>query len=126
MADNLLNHWLHLVSLYRIDYKVLCLVFIFLSCLLKAAAGLLNTVVENIRKPEKHRSGDIAQGEFVHHFTDVDLGLVLARCDIDVTFFINTEIGGAPTINVVELFRVFYSPLFHSCPIRSNILVTDI
>ena len=126
VADNLLNHGLYLISLNRIDYKVLRLVFIFLGSLFETAARLLDTIVENIRKSQKHWGSDITKSQFVHHFPDVDLGIVLTRCDIDITFFINTKIGGAPTINVVELFRVFYSPLFHSCPIRSNILVTDI
>ena len=126
MTDNLLDHRLHLIGLNRIYYKVFSLVFIFLGSLFEAAASFLDTIVENVRESQKHRCSDVTKRQFVHHFTDVDLGVVLTRCDIDITFFINTKIGGAPTIDVVELFRVFYSPLFHSCPIRSNILVTDI
>ena len=48
MRDDFLNDGLHLVHLNRVYNEVLALVFVLLGSLLKAAGGLLDTVVENV------------------------------------------------------------------------------
>ena len=113
MRDNLLYHRLHLVHLDRIHHIVLTLVFILLRGLLETAPSLLNPVVKDVRESKQHRWCDITQSQFVHHFTQVYLRAVLTRSHIDITILVDTKIGCAPTIDVVELLRIVNGPFLH-------------
>ena len=114
MADNLLNHWLHLVHLDGEHHIVLGLVLILLGSLLETAPRLFNTVVQNIGETEQYRRLHVAQGELVHHFTQVNLRAVLTGCHEDVALVVDTEIAGTPAVDVVELLRVIDGPFLHN------------
>ena len=113
VGDDFLHHGLHLVHLDGVDHVVLSLVVVFLACFFEAAPCLFDAAVENVGESEQHRRCHIAQGQFVHHFSQVYLRGVLAGSHIDVSLFVDAEIGGAPPIDVVELLRVVNSPFFH-------------
>ena len=103
MTDNFLYDRLHLICFNRIDYEVLSFEVILLCSLFEAAAGFLDTIVENVRKPQQNRWRDISQRQFVHHITQVDLRVVLTWCDIDIALVVDTKVGSAPSRDVVEL-----------------------
>ena len=113
VRDNLVDDRLHLVDLDRIDDKALSFEVVLFLCLLIALSHLLNAVVENIGEAEQHRRGDIAQGELVHDIAQIDLRVVLARRDIDITLIVYSEIRSTPTINIVQLLGVVDGPFFH-------------
>ena len=113
VRDDLLHHRLHLVHLDRIDDVVLPLVVIFLLSLVEAAGRLFNSVVQDVGETQQHRRRDIAQSQFVHHITQVNLSIVFTGRHIDVAFVVDLEIGSSPAIDVVEFPRVFYRPLLH-------------
>ena len=113
MRDNLLDDGLHLVHLDGIDHIVLTFVVVFLRGFLETAPCLLDPVVKDIGETEQHGRRDITQRQFVHHLTQIDLRTVFAGCDIDVALLVDAEIGGAPTVDVVELLRVIDGPFLH-------------
>ena len=113
MGDNLLDNGLHLVHLDGIDHIVLAFVVVLLRGFLETAPRLLDSVVEDIGEAEQHWRRDITQRQLVHHLTQVYLRRILTRCDIDITLLVDAEIGGAPTVDVVELLRVIDGPFLH-------------
>ena len=113
VRDNLLNDRLHLVDLDGEHYIVLCLVVVLLSGFLETAPRLLDTVIKNVGEAQQHRSLHVAQRQFVHHLTQVYLRVILTRSDIDVTFFVDAEVAGAPAVDVVQLLRVVDGPFLH-------------
>ena len=113
VRDDLFDHGLHLVHLDGIDHIVLTFIIIFLGGFLETAPRLLDPVVKNIGETEQHGRRDITQRQLVHHLTQVDLRIVLAWGDIDITLLVDAEIRGAPTVDVVELLRVIDGPFLH-------------
>ena len=113
VRDDLLDDRLHLVHLDGIHHIVLSLVVVLLRSLLEAAPRFLDAVVEDVGKAQQHRWCDIAQGEFIHHFAQVNLRLVLTGRHVDVALLVYSEIRSAPTIQVVEFLRVFNRPFLH-------------
>ena len=113
MGDDLLDHRLHLVHLDGVDHVVLSLVVVLVGCLLEAAPRLFDSVVEDVGEAQQHGSRDIAQRQFVHHLAQVNLRVVLAGCDVDVAFLVNTEVACAPAVDVVELTGIFNGPFLH-------------
>ena len=123
VRDNLLNYRLYLVHLDRIYYVVLALVIVLLGCLLKATPCLLNTVIKNIWETQQYRGSNITQSQLVHHLTQVNLSVVLTRCDVDIALIVDAKIGSAPTVYVIKLLRILYRPFLHM-PSISFILST--
>ena len=115
VRDYLLHHGLHLVHLYRIDDKVLPFVVIFLCGNIEAVRRFLDSVVQDIGKTQQHRCRHVAQCKLVHHITQVNLRVVLARCDVNITLFVDAKIGRTPSVDVVQLLRVFNCPFLHCC-----------
>ena len=115
MGNDFFYHGLHLVDLYGVYHEVLTLVVIFLRCFLEAAGSLFYPVVEDVGETQQHRRCDIAQRQLVHHLAQVYLGVVLAGCYIHVSFVVDAEIGCAPSVDVVQLFRVLNGPFLHFC-----------
>ena len=113
MRNDLFNDRLHLVHLDGVDHIVLTFVVVFLTGLLEAAPGLFNPVVKDIGETEQHRGSDIANGQLVHHFAQVNLCTILARGNVHVAFLVDAEIGSAPSVDVVELLRIFNRPFLH-------------
>ena len=126
MAYYLFHDGLHLICLYGIDNEILPLEVILCRRLFETAARLFDAVVQNVWKSQKDRWRDISQRQFVHHITQVNLRVVLTWCDINIAAVVDAKVGGAPTIDVVELPRVFNSPFFHSSPSSSFAFFTDI
>jgi hypothetical protein len=113
VRDDLVDDRLHLVDFDGINDIALPLEIVLFLCLLVALSHLLNAIVENIGEAEQHRRGDIAQGKLVHDITQIDLRVVLARRDIDITLLVYSEIRSTPTINIVQLLGVVDGPFFH-------------
>ena len=113
MTDDLFHNRLHLVYFDRIHHVVLAFIIVFLRGFTETTPCLLDAVVEDIWKPQQYRSLNIAQCEFVHHFTQVDLRGVFAGRDIDIAFVIHIEIGGTPPVDVVEFPRIVNRPFLH-------------
>ena len=101
VRDNLFYHGLHLVHLNREHNIVLGLILILLGSLLKAAPRLLDTIIEDIGEAQQYRRLHITQCQLVHHVADVNLRIVLTRRHIDVSLFVNAEVAGSPTVDVV-------------------------
>ena len=102
VRDDFLHHRLHLVHLDGIDDEVFAFEVILFLRFGEAACRFLDAAVEDVGKAEQHRRGNVAQGEFVHHFAQVYLRIALAGRDIHVSLFVDTKIRGTPTIDVVE------------------------
>ena len=102
MGNHLVNDGLHLIDLDGIDDVALALVVVLLARLVVAFGHLLDAVVEDVGETEQYGGGDVAQGEFVHQFAQVDVYVVLGGRDIDIALLIDTKIGGAPAFDVVE------------------------
>ena len=116
VRDNLLYHRLHLVHLDGIYHIVLALVVVLLRGFLEAAPRLLDAVVEDVGESQQDRRLYIAQRQFVHHFPEVDLHLVLAGGHKHVSFIIDSEIGSTPAIDVVQFLGILNRPFLHcSC-----------
>jgi len=113
MGDNLVHDGLHLVDLDGIDDIAFSLEVIFLLRLLIALSHLLDAIVEDVGETQQHRWGHIAQGKLIHHIAQIDLRIILTRCDIDITLIVDTEVRSTPSIDIVQLFGVFYGPFFH-------------
>ena len=113
VGDNLFHDGLHLVHLDGIDHIVLTLVVVLLGGFLEAAPCFLNAVVENVGESQQDRRLHIAQRQFVHHFPEVDLHLVLAGGYKHVSFFIDSEIGSTPAIDVVQFPGILNRPFLH-------------
>ena len=104
----------HLIDLDGIDDEVLAAVVVLLLGTLKAIGGFLNAIVEDVGKTEQNGGGDVAFGQFVDQLTEVDADIVLARTDVGVTAFVDTEIVHAPTFDIIKFFGVFNTPFFSS------------
>ena len=113
VGDDFLNNGAHLIDLDGIDDEVLAAVVVFLLGTLKAIGGFLNAIVEDVGKTEQNGSGDVAFGQFVDQLAEVDANIVLARTDVGVTAFVDTEIVHAPTFDIIKFFRVFNTPFSH-------------
>ena len=113
VRDNLFNNRLHLVHLDGIDHVILAFVVVFLSSLFETTPCLFDTVVKNVGETEQYRWCDIADSKLIHHFAQVDLRTVLARGNVDITFLVDAEIGSAPSVDVIELLRIFNRPFLH-------------
>ena len=113
VTDNFLHYRAHLVDLDRIDNKVLRFIPVFLSRLFETRRHLFNTVVQNIRETYQHRGCHIPQLQLVNQFFQIDSHSVFTRCNNDMSFVINTKVGGPPTRDVVEFLRIFNTPLSH-------------
>jgi len=112
VGDDFLHDGLHLVYLDGVDDVALALVVILLGSLLEARCGLLDAVVENVGEAKEHRRGDVAQLQFIYYLTQIGRLAVLEGRDTHVAFLVDREVRGAPAVDVVELLRVFNSPLF--------------
>ena len=113
MGDDFLYYRLYLIHLDGVNHIILTFVFILLGSLLEATPGLLDSVVEDIGEAEQHWRRDITQSQFIHHFTQVYLRVILTGSDIDIALVIDAKIGGAPSIDVVQLLRVVDGPFLH-------------
>ena len=125
VGDDLLDNRLHLVHLDGIYHVVLALVVVLLGGFLETAPRLLDTVVKNIGETQQDRRCDIAQRQLVHHLTQVNLHIVLAGCDKDISLVVDAKIAGAPTVDVVQLTGIVDGPLFHrlNCSFSFSIVI---
>ena len=113
MADNLFNHGTHLVHLNGEYDEVLSLIVVFLAGCAETGIGLLNTAVQDIWKAQKHRCCNMLGGKAVHHFLQVYACSVLLGLHIDMSLVVDTKEIYTPSLDVVKLFRVLNTPLFH-------------
>ena len=113
VRDDLFHDGLHLVYLDGIDDEVLPLIAVLRGRLLETKGGFLDTVVKDVGKTKQHGGLHIAQGQFVHHFPQVNLRLVLAGCHVDIAFLVDAEIRGAPSTDVIKLLGIFNGPFLH-------------
>ena len=126
VRSDLIDHGLHLVHLDRIDHIALAFEVILFLGFLIARRHLLDTVIENVGEAQEHRRRDITQRKVVHQFAQVDLDIVLHGRHVDMSLLIDAKVRGTPSLDVVELLRVFYSPLFHYIPNSLRIASTVI
>ena len=113
MTNDFFYYRTHLVYLDRINDKILGLIPILIRCLLKAVRDFFNTIIQNIRKTDQHRSCHIPQLQLVNQFLQVDGHSISPRCNNNMTCVINTKVRSTPTCNVVEFFRIFNTPFSH-------------
>ena len=113
MADDLLNHGTHLVHLNGENDEVLSLIVVFLAGCAETGIGLLNTAVQDIREAQKHRCCNMLGGKAVHHLLQVYACSVLLGLHIDMSLIVDTKEIYTPSFDVVKLFRVLNTPLFH-------------
>ena len=113
VGDDFLDNGAHLIDLDGIDDEVLAAVVVFLLGTLEAIGSFLDAIVEDVGKTEQNGSGNVAFGQFVDQLAEVDANIVLARTDIGVTAFVDTEIVHAPTFNIIKFFGVFNTPFSH-------------
>ena len=114
VAHNLLHHRLHLIDLDGIDDEVFALIVVLFRCFSEAVEGFFYSAVENVGKTQQCRCADVAQGQFVHYFAEVDAGTALDGCHADIAFFVDVEVGASPAADVVEFAGIFNGPFFHS------------
>ena len=113
VGDDFLDNGAHLIDLDGIDDEVLAAVVVFLLGTLEAIGGFLNAIVEDVGKTEQNGGGDVTFGQFVDQLAEVDANIVLARTDVGVTAFVDTEIVHAPTFDIIKFFGVFNTPFSH-------------
>ena len=113
MAHNLLHHGLHLIDLDGEDDDVISLKIVGFGRLFKAVGGLLDAVVEYLRKAEQNRRLGISLYKVIDEFLQVYLVAVLIGSDIDVALIVDTEVAYSPSSDVVNFLRVFNSPFCH-------------
>ena len=113
VADDFFYDGAHLVHLHGEDDKVFTLVVIFLACLAETFVGLLDAVVQYVGEAEQHGSRHMAGSQVVHQLLEVHLHAVLFRRDIDMSLLVDAKVIDSPTLDVVELLRILYAPLFH-------------
>ena len=113
VADNFLNYGAHLVHLDWENDEMLSLIVVFLASCAETSIGLLDTAVQNIRKAQKHRCCNMLGGKAVNHLLQVYACTVLLGFHIDMSLFVDTKEIYSPSLDVVEFFRIFNSPLFH-------------
>ena len=113
VADNLLYYGAHLVHLNGEYYKMLSLIAVLLAGCTETGIGLLNTAVQDIREAQKHRCCHMLGGKAVHHLFQVYACSVLLGFHINMSFVVDTKEIYTPSLDVVKLFRVLNTPLFH-------------
>ena len=113
VGDDFLHDGAHLIDLDGIDDEVLAAVVVFLLGTFKTIGGFLNAIVEDVGETEQNGGGDVALGEFVDQLAEVDADVVLARTDVGVTAFVDTEIVHTPAFDIVQFFGVFNTPFSH-------------
>ena len=113
MTNDFFYYRTHLVYLDRINDKILGLIPILIRCLLKAVRDFFNTIIQNIRKTDQHRSCHIPQLQLIDQLFQVDLNAVLTRSYHYMTFVIDTKVRSSPPCYVVEFFRIFNTPFSH-------------
>ena len=113
MADNLLHHLAHLVHLYGIDDEILAGIGVIIRGFLEAGWYFLDSVVENVRKSQEHRGGDITNLELVDHVFQVDRRASFTRTDLHMSFIIDWKIFQSPAADVVGLGWIFNTPFSH-------------
>src|SRR5699024_3754380 len=96
MTNDFFYYRTHLVYLDRINDKILGLIPILIRCLLKAVRDFFNTIIQNIRKTDQHRSCHIPQLQLIDQLFQVDLNAVLTRSYHYMTFVIDTKVRSSP------------------------------
>ena len=113
VGDNLLNDGTHLIDLDGIDDEMFAFIIVFSFGFSKASRRLFYAIVQNVRKSQQHGSRDVGIFQVLHHVGQVDLYFVFSRTYVGMAFVVDAKVVDTPSFDVVQLFRVFDSPLSH-------------
>ena len=122
----LIDDGLHLIDFYRVDNIVLTLEVILHTRLVVALGNLLDAIVQDVGETQQHWWSDVAQGQLIHDVAEVYLYVILAWCDIHMTFAVDAEIGCSPSFYIIQLLRVLYGPFLHLNYSYESFFITEI
>ena len=86
---------------------------VFCGSSFETVVHCFNPAVQNVSKAEEHGSTHVADGELVDEFLKVDPHAFGVRAYFNIPFAIDGEVVAAPSVDVVQLCRVFNLPFTH-------------
>jgi hypothetical protein len=90
--------------------------------LAEALAELADARREDVREADQHREVETAMLEVVHQLLEIDRGTaVAARSNLDVAEAVDRDEARAPSVNVVEIYRILDRPSRHRASVYSDV-----
>ena len=116
-TNDLLDHFLRLVGLHRVDALVAALIAELDDGVPEGLVDLDHSVGQHLREPQIHRSPDALLLQVLDDLVDIAAqGFILGGSDLEMAFGVDAEVAAPPLADSVQGRGILDRPVLHGHP----------